>query len=595
MTTTTQADRPDTGNSVALAMEAYKGAEKAYDKGDFKSAEELLGLALSHIPEHPELLVKRGYTRLQLGHSQGARDDLATVIRMPSDQMPVAIYRSAIAGIIYAFFATGEHHKVAGLLVQNLASMEDRPALLDLGALSLIYTGNFDDVPAVASKILSGNRLHGRMDLIASALAKCGKQEQGFGMLKSMVQITPDHGGTIKHFVRAVAECGYGDDTESAFRQCQRANCLAEAPVYAHYQLARYYDMTERFGVFEKKPEIDIVHERTAMDPALTGLSRFEFKPERMAAAGEIADTPAIDPQTLVGSVARLRRAVAEWKADGAFNAQLTNIGAMRDAYAPDAADPVQVVSSGRCGTRAFFQYCSKHDNLAPLHSFELGLLACDRNHLLYRLLTSALDRDSLFELVRQYLQNRTADLMWAYRHNLTPVFIGHWDSIFAPVIAELFPSSRFIHLTRDPSAVFRSIYGKNQWQWAQLMPMRFDPTFSGGRFVAQTDENLEIEECVAWYLHVTSCLAQAIAAGLEPERWLALKSETLFAAEPETLDALCGVVPLAPDNYKSFKTHFSTPRNTKEERADFRPEDLDRRSARIPQILDKLEEHGHL
>ena len=228
-----------------------------------------------------------------------------------------------------------------------------------------------------------------------------------------------------------------------------------------------------------------------------------------------------------------------------------------------------------------------------PYHSAQFTLIAADRNHLLYRILRGSLDEDVVADLTRTYLRARTAEIVYAYRCGRTPVLITHWDTVFSGLVAELFPQSRFLYLHRRPEAVFKSFFGKNQWHNGQLMHLRYDPAFPGGRFVCRFHQSLQIEERIAWYLHVTALLADGLFASLPAARYRTIESESLFSGTAEALSALRHLVPGWSVDDAAFAAHFAEQRNTKDELLQVSRDELDQRAKRVPGILAQLSREG--
>lgn len=103
-----------------------------------------------------------------------------------------------------------------------------------------------------------------------------------------------------------------------------------------------------------------------------------------------------------------------------------------------------------------------------------------------------------------------------------------------APVLATVFPASRFIHVYRDPfafvrSAMRRGYYAGHNWDFARVRPRHDDP-------LASRWETLPKLECCAWLWWRTNADIRNWMATLPPSRRLSVRAEDLFAGDPGVL-----------------------------------------------------------
>ena len=279
--------------------------------------------------------------------------------------------------------------------------------------------------------------------------------------------------------------------------------------------------------------------------------------------------------------------------AEGHFDLHLENLAAFRQYYGSETQDIVFVLSTGRCGTLGLYEFIKKSQQAMPYHTLTRQLLPLDRNHLLYRIIGGNLDKSVLTKILGVYLETRSAEILFACRNGKTPVIVNHWDTVFAPFDAVLFPGSTFIHLHRDETKVFKSIYGKGQLNNNQLQYFRYDPSFPDGRFIFFQDESLGIEQEVAWYLFVTREFIHAFAQTVGDGRLVSIKSEDLFARSREHFDLLRQAVPIDDLGYEDFCKSYEAPVNPKSEKLQVEEDELDRRAARIPGLMVDLERDG--
>ncbi len=134
-------------------------------------------------------------------------------------------------------------------------------------------------------------------------------------------------------------------------------------------------------------------------------------------------------------------------------------------------------------------------------------------------------------------------DLVWgATQKGKVYVETNNRLTYLAPILAEVFPASRFIHVYRNPyafvrSAMRRRYFDGHNWDFARVCPRPDDP-------LAVRWESLPKVECCAWLWWRTNHDAATWLATLSPERRLSLKSEDLFDGKPQalrTLFAMCG------------------------------------------------------
>lgn len=121
-----------------------------------------------------------------------------------------------------------------------------------------------------------------------------------------------------------------------------------------------------------------------------------------------------------------------------------------------------------------------------------------------------------------------------------------------APVLAEVFPASKFIHVYREPfafvrSAMRRRYFDGHNWDFARVRPRPDDP-------LAASWDTLPKVECCAWLWWRTNADVQALMASLPPSRQLSIKAEDLFAGSPEVVSrlfALCESAMPHPDRVR--------------------------------------------
>lgn len=110
--------------------------------------------------------------------------------------------------------------------------------------------------------------------------------------------------------------------------------------------------------------------------------------------------------------------------------------------------------------------------------------------------------------------------------------------TFFAPVISQICPNARFIHLVRHPGAVVRSGMRRKWYEMNgrldryRVYPSPDDP------FSHKWDTASPFEK-ICWYWDAYNAFALRFSATIPPERMLLLKAEDLFEGEMETMKKL--------------------------------------------------------
>lgn len=265
--------------------------------------------------------------------------------------------------------------------------------------------------------------------------------------------------------------------------------------------------------------------------------------------------------------------AVAALKGTPKIARALDALTAIRAAHAPDAGDPVQVISTGRAGTTALFDFLETTP-YCPYHSYAWVTGPRHRWAMTRFLIEGETAPEDARPFVELFLFCRIAELAAAYRRGETPVLVSHWDAIFAPILAGLFPDSRFLHLRRAPEAVIGSLIAKRQYAGAQIaaLPYRLGPEDGSGEEIAIFDGGTLLPNLpwhVGWYLAFTERLWLGLGGALGARRaGLAIASESLFEGREE------GVLPLLRDGFPGCgrgldeaRAHFARKINEKARR----------------------------
>ncbi|MCW8970256.1 MAG: sulfotransferase [Rhodospirillales bacterium] len=311
--------------------------------------------------------------------------------------------------------------------------------------------------------------------------------------------------------------------------------------------------------------------------------------------SGQWGTPPVIDETSMTNNINNLHGIISTMLERKAFSVPLDNIARIRKACAPTASDPVLVLSTGRCGTEGMDHALETSGKIVPHHTMPWRMMPGDRNHILYRLLTGKLAAEPLEGIFTTYLECRTAEMMHAYSQDKTPAFINHWDTIFAPLLATVFPESRFIYLHRDETPVMKSILGKSQWRNRQLQYWRFDSAFPEGRFVFDEAPGIPLEANIAWYLHVTKTFANAFSRTIHKQRFAAIKAEKLFCREGKEIARLLDFLPQNASSEEHLMESFKEKRNDKSSLNEIPEDALSRSAVLMGTYLDRLGKWGSI
>lgn len=283
--------------------------------------------------------------------------------------------------------------------------------------------------------------------------------------------------------------------------------------------------------------------------------------------ATDHAAAPSYTPGALVETLSILVDALRPLMREPWFAERLALIARTRRRFAPEAGDPIQVISTGRAGTTALHDYLAG-SRFEPYHGFVWQLAPRHRWEMLNRLLTGTIDRDGLRPIARRYLRARVSEILAAYRLGRTPVLISHFDVIFAPVLLAAFPDIRFIHMHRAPLAVCASQIGKRQFAMGQLLPLpyRRATASQGARFQIPTSAHLP--EMVAWYITFTEDFFHALGAIHPSPHHVDLRVEDLFEGRAAGFEALAHVFEGPVRSETETRAHFARKINEKRERA---------------------------
>jgi len=149
----------------------------------------------------------------------------------------------------------------------------------------------------------------------------------------------------------------------------------------------------------------------------------------------------------------------------------------IRDYLASDKFQPVFFLSTGRCGTQWFTELLQTDKKLDVHHSSHPELY--EQSLLAYQLFKNDKFSDpDVRNLLSEIVYSARQDLMAetaSKKHRF--VETNNRITFFTPVLAELFPHAKFVHLYRDPagfvkSGMNRDWYNDSRYDFARPFPV---------------------------------------------------------------------------------------------------------------------------
>ncbi|MEQ8194803.1 MAG: sulfotransferase [Rhodospirillales bacterium] len=407
---------------------------------------------------------------------------------------------------------------------------------------------------------------------------------------------SPPFSPTVK-LLRACSYTSKTADLEKTEAFCKNFLKTNLAPIWTRYQLARFNYGNDAGSLFSREPEQPIKAPDAFMAYAYlhTDLSRQIYDRSETNEARKRYKAPTLDPNRLRQNIRDFRSLTETLITRGAFDVWRYNFKAFREAFDSKDWAPVFILSTGRCGTEALHELLNQSDTIISHHNLAIRSTPMDRNHLLYRMIEGNFDEAVIKRILTDYIESRTAEFLYAIRMRKTVVIANHFDTIFAPFCATLFPDSRFIHMRRNDTKTFKSFYGKNQWRNRQLQHWQFDPDFPDGRFVFFQDETLPPEAQIAWYFYLTRTLSRCFFETLPPHRHASVESEKLFAKDKTEFAKLFSVLPEGIITDDMIENTYEQPRNVKGAMLHMPQDDVENRSGKIEDYMSILEDTGQL
>lgn len=185
---------------------------------------------------------------------------------------------------------------------------------------------------------------------------------------------------------------------------------------------------------------------------------------------------------------------------------------------------PVFVLSTGRCGTQFVTKLLETDRRLKTAHAPEPYL--AHESRLCHELLSGSgvtPERDDVWRSLRElFLLGRMRQLTACHRVGRRWVETNNWITFMAPVIADVLPQARFVHLHRHPGDFVRSgmrrgwYTGGNPLDTSRPTPTKDDPA-------APHWGDFSLVEKIAWLWQRTNGFIESFKSGSGNGRTLTL------------------------------------------------------------------------
>lgn len=149
----------------------------------------------------------------------------------------------------------------------------------------------------------------------------------------------------------------------------------------------------------------------------------------------------------------------------------------LRSELSKYVKSPVFFLSTGRCGTKWFSDLLSYNKSLMVLHSPAPSFAI--QSKLAYNVFNNERVSESELNLLKEiYFAGREQFLRYSYKTERRYIETNNYITFFAPILIELFPDAKFVHLVRHPGEFVRSGIRRNYYTSANYDDIkRISPT----------------------------------------------------------------------------------------------------------------------
>ena len=190
------------------------------------------------------------------------------------------------------------------------------------------------------------------------------------------------------------------------------------------------------------------------------------------------------------------------------------------------------VLSTGRVGTQTIASLMELAGNILSYHEPSPKLFGLSKLAYRYH------NEPSIQEvLVEAFKVARRDKLAYALSCGKGYVETSPQSTFLAPIIASVIQQAKFIHLVRHPYDVIRSGMRRNWYAGQVTDSNRIVPL--PNTLAAQSWSNTTIFQKNIWLWAETNRWIHEYCATLPREQWVMIRSEDLFAQQPETIEQL--------------------------------------------------------
>lgn len=191
---------------------------------------------------------------------------------------------------------------------------------------------------------------------------------------------------------------------------------------------------------------------------------------------------------------------------------------------------PVFFLSTGRCGTKWFNMLLSKDKSVRDFHSPYPNLSL--QNKYMHSLWTNPYDQEQIEVGSQIFLSAREQHLRFSYKCKKRYFETNNHITFFAPVIAQLMPQAKFVHLYRHPgefvrSGIRRGWYAENSQANAKLIEPKQNP---------EEWKNFTQIEKISWLWNESNTFIENFMDSIESDRAMGFNFNNLNKESLEPL-----------------------------------------------------------
>ncbi len=206
------------------------------------------------------------------------------------------------------------------------------------------------------------------------------------------------------------------------------------------------------------------------------------------------------------------------------------NVYQLRNELNKYIKDPVFVLSTGRCGTKWFSDIFQKDRSLAVFHA-PVPNLSVQGKYAWELLRDNHRDPSSPeFKLLAEiFIAGREQHLRYTAKAEKRYIETNNYITFFAPVLADIFPDAKFLHIVRNPVGFIRSGIDRSYYLEGNVDDMK---RISGSSLPGNELWNSYSQYSkIAWLWNETNTFIETFSKQIAPERF---KSFVFNLKEPD-------------------------------------------------------------